>query len=715
MPHSLRGRVLDKTDAEKAVKSILEKEETPFHLVTFKDFKKSHQGSSLKSRQYERYNVLCHANTLFHAGWIVCPYVSTGFCGLAKGLFQINTRQGGTNRFGRHVNEHERGFANQNTMDQDLSHGCKKDIADAAALAVVLDLRPLSFAENREGMTSFARSVFLAGQSVPVGVSINPQSYLPSRTAVKSSLDRLEAHLKARFLKKLHVDLLKQGGAVSVDGVMLKLQGKHYYDFTIHHMEMKLSKNVVAFPKFSIKTSTILFMEGPSRSDALSIRNMIDENLTREYGIDLNAIQNSFTLVTDGAANMARMAGSSVSRRIAALDERWMRCLAHVLSISMKDAVKCCALDPLLVKISHDFKAMKAVVRDSKQGGWNHMLPIGFHLIQDTETRFGTHFLVARRFLKSADATRSLLISQNRIEAKNAFESIEKSTPPTTGYPTIEALVDAMKPVYEATVMFETAHEPTLHKVLPALQHCIAELSRIEVGGTVSRDNGQEARPSLYSMRMCGVMKTQLLKIEVHDLWLVACFLFPFLRDMEFWENPVERADFKVRAEALTRSLYQSEQSASNSTPLNNAEENLSEQLQGSQSNGIVLQQPAESPLRKRRKFSLQNHISRSNVSEEDQNEVNRYKDTSLRQMGIDHDAFLSNPFSVVHFWYGRKRAFPGLFKIAMRVFATPASSCASERVFSIVNKLVSPDRSALSTKHISQIIVARSLRPYET
>ena len=57
---------------------------------------------------------------------------------------------------------------------------------------------------------------------------------------------------------------------------------------------------------------------------------------------------------------------------------------------------------------------------------------------------------------------------------------------------------------------------------------------------------------------------------------------------------------------------------------------------------------------------------------------------------------------------------YPTLFKIAMRVFATPASSSASERVFSTLKKLVSLDRASISTKHISEIITGRSLRFYE-
>ena len=68
-----------------------------------------------------------------------------------------------------------------------LSAGCRQNIADLTALAVVLHLRPLGFTENQADMSAFAESIFKAGQSVPNGVFASPKSYLPSRCMVKAS------------------------------------------------------------------------------------------------------------------------------------------------------------------------------------------------------------------------------------------------------------------------------------------------------------------------------------------------------------------------------------------------------------------------------------------------------------------------------------------------------------------------------------------------
>jgi len=115
----------------------------------------------------------------------------------------------------------------------------------------------------------------------------------------------------------------------------------------------------------------------------------------------------------------------------------------------------------------------------------------------------------------------------------------------------------------------------------------------------------------------------------------------------------------------------------------------------------------------RKRRFSFRDHVPRPDVIHENVDEVATYKSMSLRQLGVNSDELLDDPFGVVKFWYQKRNTFPKLYKIAMRVFATPASSCASERVFSILKKIVTPDRSLLTPEHLSEIIVSRSLLSY--
>ena len=91
--------------------------------------------------------------------------------------------------------------------------------------------------------------------------------------------------------------------------------------------------------------------------------------------------------------------------------------------------------------------------------------------------------------------------------------------------------------------------------MLPSLQFSITELFRVELGDSVILIDDTIKRPSVFSILLCGAMKEELKKVEIHDLWLVACFVYPFLRNKYFWEDPTQREESKARAESLTRKM----------------------------------------------------------------------------------------------------------------------------------------------------------------
>ena len=174
----------------------------------------------------------------------------------------------------------------------------------------------MRFAEDHEGITQFAESIFKAGQTVPYGVSINRKSYIPTKTAINTSLKTMVRERRDAFKEYLKKDLISTGGAVTIDGVTLKVQGRQFLDFTLHHFHMEKTKTLLELPRFSIKDSTILFIEGPDVSSGANKRELLDKNLRLMYGVDFVSIQKQFTIVTDGEASVARMANSSVSSRV---------------------------------------------------------------------------------------------------------------------------------------------------------------------------------------------------------------------------------------------------------------------------------------------------------------------------------------------------------------------------------------------------------------
>ena len=708
-----RRAALPREHALSVVTDIVSNRKTSFQLVPFKEFRSSHQGAQMKSKQYEHYHVLCHENSRFNAGWFICPFVLSHHCPVSKGVLPLDTKKGGTNRFGNHWRTHEKLRSENEPVQQMLDGRCREAISRSAAMAVMLDLRPLSFAEDHEGIAAFAESIFKAGQSIPYGVPVNRKSYLPTRSAVNTALTGLVEEWREKFTLQLKSNLMSLGGAVSVDSVTLKVQNRHFLDFTVHHLTISEGRTVLERPSFTIQSSTILFLESPDVASGQNMRSCIDEKLRACYGVDFNSIQKQFTIVTDGAASMARMANSSVSLRVAPRDQKWMRCYVHVLQKCMQSVFENCSDDPLLSKVSSDFKFVKRIVEDSKRFGWNKDLPSGYKLMQNVETRFGTVYLVCDRFLKSATKVWSILLRLNRDTARESFEALEKiddSSGEIAGFPCLQAIVDAFKPVQECVVEFQASNVPTLHKILPSLQFCMSELSQVESGALIASDEGILYRPSVYSMRLSGLMKLELQKIEVHDLWLVSCYLHPFLRDMEFWNDPLQREQFKVRGENLLRAMC-SEVNSGSSSENEHGIEIHSNQPSG-EGTEFKHREQTKRPL-KRAKFSLKSHVVVRGQMSKNADEVTRYTSTELTQFGLDQESFLTNSYSVLHFWHSRKSMYPTIFKIAVRVFATPASSCSSERVFSTLKKLVSPDRATISTEHISQIITGRSLSAY--
>ena len=151
---------------------------------------------------YENYLVLCHENALYHASWMLCLYVFNGKCALGRLMFPIDTKKGGTNSFRVHMQTHKKSTVPTEAV-QELDVECRDEISRAGALAVMLELEPKSYAEAHEGIAIFDESIFKAGQTIPYGVTIDWKSYLPTKTSVDSSLEKMVHDWRISFRKCL--------------------------------------------------------------------------------------------------------------------------------------------------------------------------------------------------------------------------------------------------------------------------------------------------------------------------------------------------------------------------------------------------------------------------------------------------------------------------------------------------------------------------------
>ncbi len=113
----------------------------------------------------------------------------------------------------------------------------------------------MSFYDVHAGTRYFAKTIFELRQTVPTNEKIDSVSYLPGRTAVTSALKELTYKMRKRLLIDIEEGMIRYGGAVIVADVHLKLEGKHFCDFTVHFREIK-DKGLFENVHFKIQTMT---------------------------------------------------------------------------------------------------------------------------------------------------------------------------------------------------------------------------------------------------------------------------------------------------------------------------------------------------------------------------------------------------------------------------------------------------------------------------
>ncbi len=83
---------------------------------------------------------------------------------------------------------------------------------------------------------------------------------------------------------------------------------------------------------------------------------------------------------------------------------------------------------------------------------------------------------------------------------------------------------------------------------------------------------------------------------------------------------------------------------------------------------------------RGKRKFSqleLMDSPSRETVGTD---EFAKYLSIEASKFGVQSHWFEQDKFVIIKFWYEKHNQFPKLYRTALRIFATPVSSAASER-----------------------------------
>ena len=98
-------------------------------------------------------------------------------------------------------------------------------------------------------------------------------------------MKKMVEDLRHEFWDKHIKSILSRGGAISTDGVTLKAQNKHYYNFTIHHFIIRKLQTLTDSLIFTIRATSIVLVEGLNVPNAANIPACLNKNLINKYGI----------------------------------------------------------------------------------------------------------------------------------------------------------------------------------------------------------------------------------------------------------------------------------------------------------------------------------------------------------------------------------------------------------------------------------------------
>lgn len=593
--------------------------------------------------------------------------------------------------FHRHTELHEKETGDQSARFVSVPKEVKNEIITAAAKAAVLGNLPLSFAYQKPGFISFARSLVEVGQRFSNASRIDVKKLLPSGHAVRDGVTRLAAEYQESFKDHLK-GILDIGGGVTCDGVKVEVSGKKYYDFVLNFVEVSRRPVCKGGGKVARLRSKLLFITPHSGPEtAQDIRGTLENRIKATTGFHLTDFEQTFTFVTDCAATMPCVFGASVSSSRVPYSHRWIGCISHQLNTSMKNAMNNSQISS--GEIGVDFERVKKIVTLFKKSAMNVMMPDGCALIQEVETRFGTVHDVSRRFLKAAPHIRTVLDAHDSDAAKKAMELFnllrrEETSEEVVEYPALKAVVTCFAPLRHAQTELEANGTPTIMKILPMLEDMKQYLKLLSLGVAQSSDADIT---HAYTRTLAHATLQSLEGIRYHDMWAAACVLHPGLSSL-FFMSSIPSEEMRAKGEALVRRMIREAQPARPS----NSESDPSP---------LHVTLPPVGNYLGERSWSLANKMSFMS-SPHNVDALTMFQ--SVGTTNAEKDMLLHDE-GILQYWTAKLDDYPILARIALRIFATPASSSASERDFSLFKLIVVPGRNRLKDDILGSLAYMRS------
>ena len=135
------------------------------------------------------------------------------------------------------------------------------------------------------------------------------------------------------FVSELRKGSSQYSEAIKIDGVHLKVQGKHFYDFILHSIEVG-DNGPFQEPTFKIRNIILLIVEVPDSPTAQNIKSRLNNALLEKYELSMDQFFRDFKIVPEDTAVVTRVVNASVYREIHAASPAQVALQVDTFSIS---------------------------------------------------------------------------------------------------------------------------------------------------------------------------------------------------------------------------------------------------------------------------------------------------------------------------------------------------------------------------------------------
>ncbi|XP_054287804.1 E3 SUMO-protein ligase ZBED1-like [Macrosteles quadrilineatus] len=390
-----------------------------------------------------------------------------------------------------------------------------------------------------------------------------------------------------------------------------------------------------------------------------SIANKVSQYL-EEWKINTMAIP--IYAVTDNATNM-KSAMSCVKPKLNVLS-----CFAHSLQLAINDAKK---ETPGVVELVKKVKGIVGHYRHSCQATERlHEVQASMNkpilqLIQDSETRWNSEYLMLDRFLKNKEPISRDIIQTGKLDNLTISE-----------WKMVEGYVSILEPLFEATTQVCSAIVPTCSMVIPIIFGLSDSLDTF-ISQSIAKSGIGFARELLKAIK---IRFPNNLK---EDPYLTAMLVDPRFKTviLSAVEQDLALSKLKLKIQEILKKKSESDQ----------AEVPVEPTSDESKPKSALWKAFAKAAAAK--KHSTSESSARQEASIE--SELARFFNGEVIDQSDDP----------CKWWQDNANFFPLLRNVALQYLAIPATEVASERMFSSAGGVVAEKRQRLTSFHVEELV----------